>query len=113
MNIAPFPFQITNWEEIEVTEYRGETGKAYWKTQFFGEETNKIRVRLVEYSSNYLADHWCEKGHILFCLEGELESRLKDGRTFTLTSGMSYQVGDNSEPHQSFSLNGAKLLIVD
>ncbi len=78
----------------------------------FGEEGNKIRVRLVEYSANYLADHWCEKGHILFCLEGELESRLKDGRTFTLTSGMSYQVGDNSEP-QSFSLNGAKLLIVD
>ena len=113
MNIAPFPFQITKWEEIEVTEYSVETWKAYWKTLYFGEEGNKIRVRLVEYSANYLADHWCEKGHILFCLEGELESRLKDGRKFTLTSGMSYQVGDNSEPHQSFSLNGAKLLIVD
>jgi quercetin dioxygenase-like cupin family protein len=113
MNIFPFPFQVTKWDEIETVEYRGETGNAYWKTQYFGEEENRIRVRIVEYSANYLADHWCEKGHILFCLEGELESRLKDGRTFILTQGMSYQVGDHAEPHQSFSLNGAKLLIVD
>lgn len=113
MNIFPFPFQVTDWEKIETIEYSGETGKAYWKTQYFGEENNKIRVRVVEYSTNYLADHWCEKGHILFCLEGSLESRLKDGRTFTLSKGMSYQVGDHAEPHQSFSLNGATLLIVD
>lgn len=113
MNIAPFPFQITNWAQIEKTEHYGETGIAYWRTQYFGEEGNKIRVRLVEYSANYLADHWCEKGHILFCLEGELESRLKDGRKFILTSDMSYQVGDHSEPHQSFTSKGAKLLIVD
>jgi len=113
MIMLPFPFEVTDWEKIEPTEYVGETGKAVWKTQFFGPEDNKIRVRVVEYSKNYLADHWCEKGHILFCLEGSIESRLKDGRKFTLTQGMSYQVGDASEPHQSFSLNGAKLLIVD
>ena len=113
MNIFPFPFQITDWKQIAVTEHQGETGMAYWKTQYFGEEGNKIRVRQVEYSANYLADHWCDKGHILFCLSGELESRLKDGRTYSLTAGMSYQVGDNSEPHQSFTRNGATLLIVD
>lgn len=113
MNIFPFPFQVTEWANIEPTEHTGETGRALWKTQYFGEENNLIRVRMVEYSENYLADHWCEKGHILFCLEGSIESRLKDGRSFTLTQGMSYQVGDHAEPHQSFSLNGAKLLIVD
>jgi hypothetical protein len=68
---------------------------------------------VVEYTPDYLADHWCEKGHILLCLEGELLTELKDGRVFTLTSGMSYQVSDNGEPHRSKTKSGAKLFIVD
>ena len=72
-----------------------------------------IRVRMVEYSPGYLADHWCKKGHILFCLEGELEATLDDGRKFVLTPGMSYQVGDDAEAHQSYTRTGAKLFIVD
>lgn len=68
---------------------------------------------MVEYSAGYLADHWCLKGHILLCLEGQLETKLEDGRTFTLTAGMSYQVADNAQAHRSSSAKGAKLFIVD
>ncbi len=87
---------------------------AYWRTQFFGQKPNQIRVRMVEYSPGYLADHWCQKGHVLFCMEGELETMLEDGRKFILNAGMrSYQVGDNAESHQSRTITGAKLFIVD
>jgi quercetin dioxygenase-like cupin family protein len=113
MRMDPFAFGTTNWAEVERTEHRGETGIAYWRTQFFGDGQNQIRVRMVEYSPGYLADHWCQKGHILFCMEGELETTLEDGRKFVLTAGMSYQVGDNAEAHQSFTRRGAKLFIVD
>ena len=94
---------------MEPTEHKGETGAAYWRTQQFGD----IRVRILEYTPGYLADHWCVKGHILFCLEGELHTELEDGRTFVLTSGMSYQVADNAEPHRSSTAVGAKLFVVD
>jgi quercetin dioxygenase-like cupin family protein len=109
MEINNLPFCTTNWDDIEPTKHAGETGFALWYTQNFG----NIRVRLVEYSAGYLADHWCSKGHILFCVEGELETELQDGRIFTLTPGMSYQVADNAEPHRSSTKNGAKLFIVD
>ncbi|WP_415378026.1 MULTISPECIES: DHCW motif cupin fold protein [Enterobacterales] len=84
-----------------------------WVGSLFGHKPNQIRVRMVEYTPGYLADHWCSKGHVLFCIEGELETLLADGRTFTLSAGMSYQVGDNAEPHQSRTATGAKLFIVD
>lgn len=82
---------------------------AYWHTRQFG----SIRVRMLEYTPGYLADHWCVKGHILFCLEGELHTELQDGRQFVLKPGMSYQVADNAEPHRSFTAVGAKLFVVD
>lgn len=109
MDINNLPFCTTTWADIPPTKHTGETGFALWHTQSFG----NIRVRLVEYSAGYLADHWCSKGHVLFCLEGELKTELKDGRIFTLTPGMSYQVADNAEPHRSSTINGAKLFIVD
>jgi quercetin dioxygenase-like cupin family protein len=107
--MSGIPFCTTDWFEIEPTEHYGETGLAYWRTQNFGE----IRVRMVEYTPGYLADHWCVKGHVLFCTEGELHTELQDGRRFTLKPGMSYQVADNAEPHRSFTDVGAKLFIVD
>lgn len=113
MKIDAFAFGTTNWSEIEKTEHPGETGMAYWRTQFFGQNPNQIRVRMVEYSPGYLADHWCQKGHVLFCMEGELETMLEDGRKFILNAGMSYQVGDNAESHQSRTITGAKLFIAD
>lgn len=103
------PFGTTDWASIEPTEHPGETGKAYWKTRHFG----AIRVRMVEYTPGYVADHWCVKGHILLCSEGELVTELADGRRFVLTPGMSYQVGDNAEPHRSRTAKGARLFIVD
>ncbi len=109
MHIPPFPFALTDWSSIAATEHPGETGAAYWRTLNFGE----IRVRVVDYSPGYKADHWCSKGHVLFCLEGQLDTELADGRRFTLTPGTSYQCGDNAEPHRSSTSTGARLFIVD
>jgi quercetin dioxygenase-like cupin family protein len=109
MQMSSIPFGTTDWSQIQETEHKGETGLALWRTRQFGD----IRVRMVEYTPGYLADHWCVKGHILLCIEGELRTELKDGRTFTLKPGMSYQVADNAEPHRSSTENGAKLFIVD
>jgi hypothetical protein len=109
MEMAGIPFEVTDWSSVERTEHPGETGVAYWRTRTFG----GIRVRMVEYSPGYLADHWCEKGHVLLCLEGQLETELRDGRKVVLTPGTSYQVADRAAPHRSFTAAGAKLFIVD
>ncbi|MGH1427771.1 MAG: DHCW motif cupin fold protein [Arenicella sp.] len=109
MEINNLPFGVTHWREIEKTRHRGDEGMAFWQTQNFGD----LRVRVVEYSAGYIADHWCSKGHILYCMEGELVTELDDGRIFTLTPGMSYQVADNAEAHRSSTSIGAKLFVVD
>lgn len=109
MKMTGIPFGTTDWSTVARTEHQGESGTAYWRTRDYG----SIRVRMVEYTPGYLADHWCVKGHILFCLEGELHTELEDGRTFLLRPGMSYQVADNAEAHRSSAPIGAKLFIVD
>ena len=109
MHLQNIPFGTTDWSTVPRTEHVGETGVAWWRTQHFGD----VRVRMVEYSPDYLADHWCEKGHILLCLAGELHTELADGRTVVLTPGMSYQVADGAEPHRSRTRSGATLFIVD
>lgn len=105
-NIA---FQITNWEEIPATEHAGETGMAYWKTLLF----EGLRIRMVEYSKNYKADHWCEKGHVIYCIDGEMDTELSDGSIFKLSKGMTYQVSDDLSSHRTSSLGGVKLFIMD
>jgi len=109
MKMNHIPFGTTDWSQVEAVEKPGEQGKAVWRTRQFEE----IRVRLLEYSPGFVSDHWCVKGHILFCLEGELHTRLADGREFVLRPGMSYQVADNAEPHRSTAPFGAKLFVVD
>ncbi len=109
MQLNHIPFGTTDWSTVTRTEHAGTTGTAYWRTQQF----DAIRVRMVEYSSDYLADHWCNKGHILLCLEGQLDTELEDGRVFTLKAGMSYQVADNAQAHRSSTVHGATLFIVD
>jgi hypothetical protein len=109
MRITDIPFGTTGWPDVARTEHRGETGTAFWRTRQFGD----LRVRMVDYSSDYLADHWCTKGHVLLCLDGELETELADGRSFRLTAGESYQVADGAEPHRSSTRTGARLFIVD
>lgn len=109
MDIRDLPFGVTDWAQVPPTTHAGERGTATWRTQQFG----PIRVRMVEYSAGYLADHWCSKGHILLCLAGELHTELEDGRSFTLRPGVSYQVADGAEPHRSSTETGATLFIVD
>ena len=109
MQMSGIPFGTTDWSAVERSEHKGSSGLAIWRTRSFG----GIRVRMVEYTPGYLADHWCVKGHILLCIEGELHTELEDGRRFTLLPGMSYQVADNAEPHRSYTPVGAKLFIVD
>ena len=109
MNMAEIPFATTDWSAVEPTAHQGETGMAYWRTRHFG----SIRVRMVEYTPGYRADHWCVKGHVLLCLEGELHTELEDGRTFALNPGLSYQVADNAEAHRSSTAVGARLFVVD
>ena len=109
MQLADIPFGTTDWSQLECTEHKGKTGVALWRTRHFG----SVRVRMVEYTPGYMADHWCVKGHVLLCLEGELHTELQDGRKFVLRPGMSYQVADNAEPHRSFTPTGARLFIVD
>lgn len=109
MNINDIPFGTTDWAHVEATQHAGETGMATWRTRQFG----AIRVRMVDYTAGYAADHWCSKGHILLCLEGELHTELADGRRFVLTPGMSYQVADNAEAHRSTTQTGARLFVVD
>ena len=103
------PFQKIDWESIPKTVHKGETGLAYWQTVEF----SKLRIRIVEYTAGYLADHWCEKGHIVHCLEGKFISELKDGTSFTLLQGDSYVVTDEISEHRSIAQNGVKLMIID
>lgn len=109
MQMSNFPFSTSDWSHVPATTHAGETGTAYWRTQHFGD----IRVRFVEYTAGYLADHWCEKGHIILCLDGELETELADGRVVTLKAGMTYHVGDGSMAHRSRAKVHTKLFIVD
>jgi hypothetical protein len=109
VELTDIPFGTTDWRRIDAVEHKGQVGLARWRTRHFG----SIRVRLVEYTPGYQADHWCRKGHILFCVAGELETELADGRLFHLLPGMSYQVADNAEPHRSRTASGATLFIVD
>jgi hypothetical protein len=103
------PFTTIDWSAIERVEHKGETGSAFWQTlQFDG-----LRIRMVEYSQNYFADHWCSKGHIVHCLEGEFISELQNGTKTILKKGMSFVVSNELSSHRSFSANGVKLLIID
>ena len=109
MNLPDFPFEILDWSSVPTEEQRGETGFAYRQVKWM----NNTRVRMVEYSASYKADHWCKKGHILHCIEGEMETELEDGRILKLSAGNTYFVGDNNEPHRSSTLTGCRLFIVD
>lgn len=103
------PFQTIDWSGISRTEHKGETGTSFWQTiEFHG-----LRIRIVEYSAGYLADHWCKKGHIVHCLEGEFTSELQNGDKILLKKGMTYVVSDELSSHRSNAENGVKLMIID
>jgi hypothetical protein len=109
MSNKNIPFQTIDWTAIPKTEHNGESGKAFWQTvQFPG-----LRIRIVEYSKGYIADHWCQKGHIVHCLDGEFVSESQDGKEFTMTKGSTYVVSDGLSSHRSISKDGVKLMIID
>lgn len=109
MELKDIPFGVVDWEKVEPEEHPGERGKATWRVFMQG----NVRVRMVEYSPGYIADHWCKKGHIILVLEGEMTTELNDGRTFIVKAGSSYQVGDDEGAHRTFTSTGVKLFIVD
>lgn len=110
MKIPDLPFTTTDWSALEPVEHKGEKGSAFWRTFTIG----SLRIRIIEYTPGYLADHWCERGHVLYVLSGELDTELRDGRTFKLTPGMSYTVSDAGDSaHRSSTVTGAKLFVVD
>jgi quercetin dioxygenase-like cupin family protein len=109
IEMSEIPFLKIDWTQIDKVEYKGETGTAVWQTiQFDG-----LRVRVVEYSSGYLADHWCQKGHIVHCLDGEFVSELSTGEKIRLMKGESCVVSDGLSSHRSITENGVRLLIID
>jgi hypothetical protein len=108
-NDKNIPFHVIDWTAIPGVEYKGEIGVAFWQTvQFPG-----LRIRIVEYSKGYMADHWCQKGHIVHCLEGEFVSELQNGENFILQKGMTYIVSDDLSSHRSSTENGVKVMIID
>jgi hypothetical protein len=109
MKMLSTAMAVTDWSQVTASEHPGESGVATWRTQTFDD----IRVRMVQYSPGYAADHWCSKGHVLHCLSGSLDVKLADGREFALRAGHSYYVGDGDPPHRSSTATGAQLFIVD
>jgi len=109
MELATHPFSTIDWSALEHTVHIGTTGEAHWRTVQIGD----TRIRMVDYSPGYLADHWCTRGHVLLVMQGELHTELDDGRNVVLTAGHSYQVGSNMEAHRSSTSGGARLFIVD
>ena len=109
MKIEQHSFTTINWKKIEKVKHEGETGFALWQTIMM----NDIRIRMVEYSAVYIADHWCNKGHVIFCIKGKMRTELEDGRIMKMKKGMSYHVGDESMAHRSSTKKGCKLIIVD
>jgi hypothetical protein len=102
MKMMESPMSVTDWTAIVPTNHPGETGFALWRTQNFGE----IRIRIVEYSPGYVADHWCSKGHVILCLSGALDIELRDGQRFALRQGQTYHVGDGDPPHRTAAVAG-------
>jgi hypothetical protein len=108
-SMSKIPFQTIDWDNIEKTEHKGESGTAYWQTMQLG----GLRIRKVTYSEGYLADHWCQKGHIVHCLEGDFISEMENGERVQLSKGMTYVVSDDLSSHKSKATNGVELLIID
>lgn len=109
MKLTYTPMSITDWSKLTASEHAGARGTAFWRTQEFGE----TRIRMVEYSPGYMADHWCAKGHVVLCLSGSLDIELRDGKKFNLSTGQRYYVGDGDPPHRSSTADGVRLFIVD
>jgi hypothetical protein len=102
-------YQAIDWSAVPRTEHKGDPGTSYWRTV----QLPGLRIRIVEYSPDYVADHWCRKGHIVHCLEGEFVNEQENGEKTVMAKGMTYVVSDGASSHRSRTERGATLLIVD
>jgi hypothetical protein len=110
MNLSGLPCGKIDWSEIPATTHAGETGSATERARVFGD----IRLRVIEYSPGYLADHWCDKGHILLITAGALAIEHRDGSRYDLAAGGTWHVADHGAPaHRVVCDRGATVFIVD
>ncbi len=109
MQIKDIPFSIVDWVLEETTEVAGETGYAEQRLV----ELGNLRLRQVVYAAGYRADHWCERGHVLYVLSGQMIVELKNGRHFPVHEGSSFQVADGAPAHLVCTANGCTVFIVD
>ncbi len=110
MIIPDQSFLAVDWPNLPETVHAGATGTAIWRTLQIG----AMRVRRVDYSIGYVADHWCDRGHVLFVISGEIINELRDGRRNILAAGQGYIVSSNGDAaHRSLAPGGASLFIVD
>lgn len=109
MKLEAIPFRSIDWSRIEATTHPGASGVATWRTV----EVGNVRVRIVEYSAGYVADHWCERGHVVHVLDGLLVTDLADGTVATLQPGDTYVVAEGHGAHRSRTTVGARIFIVD
>jgi hypothetical protein len=107
--MSQIPYFNIDWKSVQKTKRKGEKGIVSSKTIDYP----GLRLRIVEYSDGYLADHWCRKGHIVHCLEGELINEHENGDKFILKKGMTYVVSNGMSSHRSRTNKKVKLLIVD
>ena len=109
MNLEGIPFASLDFSTVSPTVHPGRMGTATWRTIVLG----SVRIRTVEYSSGYVADHWCTRGHVLYVVSGELTTELDDGRLFHAREGGGYIVSAEDGAHRSRTESGARLFIVD
>ena len=103
------PFTVTDWTLLPPVDEKGITGLASIKTVNLGD----IILRQIEYSSNYEADHFCQKGHIVYCISGSIQIQLSDNSIHTIATGNTFQVSDDASSHKLYSKEGAKVFVTD
>ncbi|MFZ2006243.1 MAG: DHCW motif cupin fold protein [Stellaceae bacterium] len=110
MDFPGLPCGMIDWANEPSETLPGETGTATARTRRVGD----LQLRLVDYSAGYLADHWCDKGHVLLVVAGSLVIEHRDGRRFALATGATWHVADHGAPaHRVVCEHGATVFILD
>jgi len=109
MNLGDLPLGLTDWSQIPESVHPGAPGTATVRSRQLGD----IQLRLLVYSPNYVADHRCQKGHIVYVIQGQVVTEHRETTNYTLESGTTYHVPDNGPPHRAVSHGGATVFIVD
>jgi len=103
------PLIVTRLGEAPRTAETGEIGRSLAQTF----ELSGLRLRLVEYEAGYVADHWCDRGHVLHVVDGELTLELRDGRSMALRKGDCFVSDQDDASHRIRTAAGGTAFIVD